>query len=405
MAVYIGDRIRQARMLRWRTSKELAQQLQWSPPRLTRAEQSESVEVTELEAKALRRFLRFPPSFFELEADPPLSESDLLFRAPKRTTKKEKIYLAEFARMTSLLAERLDMHHRLPAVRLPNDRVSATDIARVASDARLALQVSQDAPIGHLVHQLERAGVILVVRPNGLSPDDAERFDDAGGNRRSEVHYGYSTWIGEFRDRPLIVMRASASWERTRWTAAHELGHLLLHRHALPATAEDEASRFAGELLAPAESISTELTHPVTLATLIEIKSKWGISLGALLPHLWHSSLITRERFDALRTQLYTRMNPETGRTWGFDEPGWRDRPPERPRLLSAWCERSFASAEPTVVAAAMSLIPADLLAEMLREQRAGRRNPPAPTRPTAADGDAKVVSLSVARSGSRRHE
>lgn len=402
MPIYVGDRIRQARSLRWRTSRELAAELRWPAPRLTRVERAEVVEVSEEDAQTLQRFLRFPAAFFETEADPPLTEQDLLFRAPKRTTRREKTYLAEFARLTSFLLRQLDSRHRLPAVKLPNHRGSAEATVKLAAATREALQVGRGSPIGHLTHQLERTGAVVVVRPSGLSPEDIERFDDAAGNRRSEVHYGYSTWIGDFRDRPLIVMRASASWERTRWTLAHELGHLLLHRHELPLTAEEEASRFAGELLAPAQEIAISLSQPVTLSTLIEVKMKWGISIGALLPHLWHSRLITRERFEALRTQLYTRKNPETGRTWGFDEPGWRKRKPERPRLLSAWSERCFGASDPNVLALHVPELPTDLLADMLREQRSGKGGEVESRMPQS--GGAQVHKLDDIRRTRRRH-
>ena len=185
----------------------------------------------------------------------------------------------------------------------------------------------------------------------------------------------------------LGILGANAVDDRTR------TGHLLLHRQRLSLDAEAEASRFAGEFLAPARLIASELSQPVTLATLISLKQKWGISLGALLPHLWHSGLISKERFEALRTQLYTRINPDTGRTWGFDEPGWRDRDAERPRLLSAWTERCFGSSNPNAVALAVPELPPDLLGEMLKEQRSGRKNRALPVA-TGQILDAKVHRL-----------
>lgn len=399
MPQFIGDRIRQARALRWKSSKDLAAAMGWSAPKLTRAEQADLVEVSDVEAESLQRLLSFTLDFFTTLPDPPLCEQDLLFRAPKRTTKREKTYLAEFARLISLFADRLDSKHRLPPVRLPRiGDEQAGEVEPIAVRAREALQVEADRPIGHLTHHLERAGVVVVVRPNGLSPEDENRFDDAGGNRKSEVHYGYSTWVGAFRDRPLIVMRASASWERTRWTIAHELGHLLMHQQVLPRNAEEQASRFAGELLAPAHAIATELTQPVTLATLVAVKHKWGISLGALLPHLSHSGLISHERFVALRTQLYTRTNSVTGRTWGFDEPGWDDRQAERPRMLSAWTERCFGSSNPNAVALAVPEIPTDLLGEMLREQRSGKNSPSTNSTRVRSIASASVHSLEERR-------
>lgn len=370
MSSYSGDRIRQARVIRFRTSKELADQLGWSPPRLTKVERADAVEVTFAEAKRLQTYLGFSDEFFRTEPDPLVTEADLLFRAPRRTTKREKSYLAEFARLVQRLIAQLDARHRLPSVRLPSEIFRIDELPALANAARKTLQLEPDQPIGHLTHSLERAGVVIVVRPTGLSPDDERRFDDGSGNRFSEVHHGYSTWVGMFRERPLIVMRASTSWERTRWTVSHELGHLLLHRTDLPNSAEEDASRFASELLAPLRAVAPEIPIPATLAGLVPIKKKWGISLGALLPHLRDGGVITEARFQALRTQLYTRRNPETGRTWGLDEPGWNERKPERPRLLSAWIERDLGTTDPEAVSSMLPFFPADVLAQILREQR-----------------------------------
>lgn len=374
MPAYVGDRIRQARVLRWRTSKDLAEELAWPAPKLTRMEQSEKAVLSDAEAARLCKFLAFPEIFFTEPAQPALAENELLFRAPKRTTKREKAYLAEFARIVSMYVEILDGKHRLPPVRLPalRSQDDSASLEGAASEVRAALEVDGESPIGYLTHQVERAGVVVVVRPNGLSPDDSDRFDDGGGNRRPETHYGYSTWVGNFRDRPVIVMRSSQSWERTRWTMAHELGHLLLHRQHLPSDAEREASRFASELLAPHKAVARDLVQPATLAGLVPLKQKWGISIGALLFHLRDNRIISEERFDALRTQLYTRINSETGRTWGYDEPGWQERAPEAPRLLSAWTERCFGTVDSRSVSLQVPQFPADVLSEMLREQRTG---------------------------------
>ena len=328
MPVYSGDRLRQARLVRYKTSKELSETLGWNATRLTRAEQADWVELSQAEAETLERYLRFSEEFFTTNPDPAICDSDLLFRAPKRMTKREKTYLAEFARLAQRFVNELDERHRLPPVRLP---ATGTDIQSSAEAARASLQLGADEPIGHLMHSLERGGVVIIVRPTGLSPEDESRFDDGTGNRHSEVHHGYSTWVGWFRDRPLIVTRSSSSWERTRWTTAHELGHLLMHRLQLPETAESDASMFASEFRAPIEMLKKEVEPAVTLASLIPVKQKWGISLGALLHHLASGGIINETRYDALRTQLYTRRNHETGRTWGLDEPGWKERTPGVP--------------------------------------------------------------------------
>jgi Zn-dependent peptidase ImmA (M78 family) len=373
-----GDRVAQARTLRAVPSGVLAAELGWRPDKQTRAERSELVTITEHERDILVRRLRFSEFFFATPPPDRVDEKDLLFRAPKATTQREQRYLAEFARSVGEVLTVLDDNRRLPPVRLP--RCVNMTPAEAASESRRFLSVGADEPIDHLTHKVERAGVPVIARLRGLSPDDEDIATDVGSTVTNERHYGYSTWLGAFRHQPLIVTRVVTSWERTRWTVAHELGHVCLHQHDLPTDAEAQASEFANELLAPHQQVAKELPMHVTLASLVDIKMRWGISIGALIRHLHRHDLITAERKRTLQRQIYTRHNPETGRTWGMDEPGWNARTPERPRLLSAWMEACLGAKNASAAAAVSGMIyPSDVLAEMMAGQRPapkGRRTP-----------------------------
>jgi hypothetical protein len=144
----------------------------------------------------------------------------------------------------------------------------------------------------------------------------------------------------------------------------------MMHSQRLPDNAEETASEFASELLAPINVIKKELQSHTTLSDLIPIKMRWGISLGALIRHLDQGAVITSIRAKALTRQLYTRINPATGRTWGMDEPGWDQHPPERPRVLSHWAERCFGTSAPIALSTLNQIWPPDLLAAMFAEQR-----------------------------------
>ena len=83
----------------------------------------------------------------------------------------------------------------------------------------------------------------------------------------------------------VIAINDSADFpiDRQRFTLAHELGHALLHREAFPqAETEDEANRFAAELLLPEHSAKEDLRDAKTLFDYKALKAKWGISIAAL---------------------------------------------------------------------------------------------------------------------------
>lgn len=349
---------------------ELATALDWPPSRVTALEQShDPVKVDTRILAALTRDLRFPGAFFTSPPSAPLTPDDILFRTPATTTKREKTYLAEFARLVGDMLTWLDSYHRLPPVKIP-PVPQGTPIAEAARLTRAALGVAADEPIVNLTHRMERAGVPIVVR----SPN---------WNALPEKHLGYSARIGDHGDRPVTVLRSQDSWERTRWTVAHELGHLVLHGASLPANAEDQAHEFAGELLAPADVIRGELPRFVTLAELTPLKLRWGVSLGGLIPHLSRHDLISDERKETLRKQLYTRINPATGRTWGKDEPGWDTRQVELPSLITAWMQRSLGGTAANLIAELSEIWPADIITMIISRQKGLSRSASSPSRAT----------------------
>lgn len=371
-----GDRVRQARILRRMTGSEVAATVGWSSARQTRLERSGWGVASSAEFSALCEKLRVPVGYLARAPRPALTEEDLLFRAPKAMQKRERTYLAEFARMAEEFFWVLNEQFSLPAVRL-TQVVPGRSIVEVAQEFRRVLGVSAQEPIPNLVHAMERAGVLVIARSESLAGPSPEAWsEDArreGVSAANERHLGYSTWTGEYRERPLVVMRMVDSWERTRWTLAHEAGHLVLHRGLVPKNAESEASAFASELLAPMQALEADLPPHITLAGLIDVKLRWGMSLGALLQHLRANARIDEVRYKALSTQLYTRMNPVTEQTWGKTEPGWDDRQPERPRLLSKWVESFFGTTSPDALVTLPSLReqwPADWLSQLLIGQR-----------------------------------
>ncbi|BBY67352.1 hypothetical protein MHEL_55950 [Mycolicibacterium helvum] len=364
------------------TATTVLQAVGWKGARLTRLERSETAKITDADLTSLASALRFPAAFLRSAPINKVEPNQLSFRAPKSTSESEKSRVAQFIALSGDLLIELDRRHKLPPVRL-SPPPTRKDIASAAAYARKCLKVGAETPIGDLTHLLERNGVPVLIR--------AERFSGsnvaASSHGRNERHLGCSAWIGEFGERPIVVLRELDSWERTRWTLAHEIGHLLLHNDVdeMTNTHEDEASRFASELLAPFAAIAASFPQSApTLLNLLPVKQEWGISLGALLTHLHESGGLDSARYEMLRKQLYTRINADTGFTWGRTEPGWDDRLPERPRLLSKWIEFAFGVSGPEALAAQQGMWPVDILAEFLVGQRspANSTDPPPLSRP-----------------------
>ncbi|MDG3017250.1 ImmA/IrrE family metallo-endopeptidase [Corynebacteriales bacterium D3-21] len=359
--------MRQARLVRRLTAKSVLEDMGWKGARLTRMERSEVATITMEELRRLSEIFAFPATFFTTAPVSRVEPEDLSFRAPKSTLESEKNRMAQMMALSGDFLLQLDAQHKLPPLRL----TPRTDLdpAAAAAAAREQFGIGPDAPITDLTHLLERHGVPVMMR--------GERFGGQGlednHHGRLEKHLGCSAWIGEFKERPLIALRELDSWERTRWTVAHELGHLMLHVGIRQVSEEHErqASRFASEFLAPFAAASQMVRGEPSLVNLLPVKDRWGISLGALLPHFYGSGAMSTDRYEMLRKQLYTRVNTDTGFTWGRTEPGWDDRAPERPRLMSKWIEFIYGTSSAKEIALVHNMIwPGDLIVEITKGQR-----------------------------------
>ncbi|MEX3755224.1 ImmA/IrrE family metallo-endopeptidase, partial [Mycobacteroides abscessus] len=280
--------------------------LEWKHSRLNRLEKSTTTTLPLEDFERLVEVLRFPPKFFTTAPVSRVHQGDLLFRAPKSITATEREYLAQFAALTGDFLDELNARTQLPPVKLPIQPID-TSARQAAETVRRSWGLDAGVPIEYLTHEIERSGVVVVVR-RLLTSSSRRVLGDSDSTGKLDKHLGYSVRVGEFNTRPLIIVRQSNSWERTRWTLAHEIGHLTLHASGnVTATCEEQASRFASELLAPAALLAKEVSRAPSLVELLPVKAKWGLSLGALLRHLHTSGLLSEPRFEALRRQLYTR--------------------------------------------------------------------------------------------------
>ena len=111
--------------------------------------------------------------------------------------------------------------------------------------------------------------------------------------RNKEVD-AYSLW---FRDLPFVFLNTMKTIEHSRMDAAHELAHLVMHRHGAfqDRDVEKDAKAFGSAFLMPKESINgvvkTKLTGP-SLHQLAQLKKNWGVSLAALAHRLNQLALL-----------------------------------------------------------------------------------------------------------------
>lgn len=278
-------RLTQARQARGWTKRHLAEQVEVSATAIGHFEAGVTRPRPVLLAK-LAQALQVAPAFFI--AGRPRAAVDAAtthFRSLRSMRVYERDQAVTFAAQVWELAHALQRHVHLPELSLPvavhsqaqADCAATRDAAggatsgsapvvHAAQELRRTWQLG-DRPVAHLVRLLEAHGVLVALLP----------FNDGG---RVDA---FSTAV---TPRPVVVLTSEKdNVYRHRFTAAHELGHLLLHHDAAPGDPahEREADAFAAEFLLPARRLADELPARLDLPRLLALQSTWGVSVEALL--------------------------------------------------------------------------------------------------------------------------
>jgi len=166
----------------------------------------------------------------------------------------------------------------LPAFNwLPDDpnHLTNSDIDRAASELRQFLGIG-NRPIKNLTWLLENNGIYVI---EGLWYDE---FIDA-----------FSGWFNSDQEKAIIMLgKEERLPSRQRFSLAHELGHLILHKPVI-SDSDDErvplkiverhANRFASSFLLPPESFNADLERGQDLRAFLSLKPKWNVSCRAMI--------------------------------------------------------------------------------------------------------------------------
>lgn len=260
------------------TKVQLAAEIGLSVRRMKALETEGETPSHETVAK-LANALDFPEDYF-IRPDPPEVAVDATsFRSFSRLpANRRDAALAAAAHALEIADWVFDEFH-VPSPDLPDLRRSAPEVAASAVRSHWGLG---DQPAPNLIHLLESKGVFVF-----SLPDDSTALD------------ALSFWHGA---RPVVFLTQHKSAERSRWDAAHELGHLLLHVGTTPQgkTHEDEADRFASCFLLPQAGVMASAPAMPSLPDIVDHKIYWQVSAMAYVRRLHDLGLVTDWQYRTL---------------------------------------------------------------------------------------------------------
>jgi Zn-dependent peptidase ImmA (M78 family)/transcriptional regulator with XRE-family HTH domain len=268
--LFAGKRLTLARHLAGMRKNELAEHIGKTPTAIASYESGRSRPAAATVAR-LCMALSIEPGFFLPTPGLGRSEPASLephYRSLRSTTQLARNQATAYGCIVHDVAAVFERHVEIPDVNIPGQenadyRMSAP--AASAAALRQAWGLGAE-PIKHVLRLAENHGIICVFSPFQIASVDAYSFE-------AEI-------------RPVIILNPlKGDYYRQRWDLAHEIGHLVLHRDAEPGshTVENEAHRFAAELLLPDEQIRKDLPPRPIWPRLQALKEFWGVSIQALL--------------------------------------------------------------------------------------------------------------------------
>ncbi len=195
------------------------------------------------------------------------------------------------------LYELITEHFGLPPLNLPE--ISGLDPADAAQQLRAEWRLGI-APLPNLVQLAESHGIRVLSLPDATANVDA-----------------FSLWED---NNPYVFLSTMKTAERSRFDLAHEIGHLIMHggldgSPGSEQNAEKEADQFASSLLMPKIALRSALRREPSIHTIVEAKSRFGVSAMAMAYAAHKAGLLTdwsyRQACVELTRRGYRTAEPE----------------------------------------------------------------------------------------------
>jgi Zn-dependent peptidase ImmA (M78 family)/DNA-binding XRE family transcriptional regulator len=307
-----GDMLRLARQRLGLTQKNAAARLGIPQPVLSRIENGVATPDSALLTKAAQAY-QVPTDFFDIRDPvygPPVSvhpmtrgKSDVTAHELDLITAELNIRLMHLARFL----EGVNFNARSDIPTLDVEQYGEPE--KIAATMRAHWRIP-NGPLKNLTQYLEQAGIVI-------------GFSKFGGASVSGVTFKVTGRP------PLILLNSAHPADRMRFTLAHELGHLVMHRFPT-GDMEREANEFASALLMPASDIRHSfLGRRITLQLLAALKPEWKVAMQALLMRATDLNCVTSNQARYLWQQI-------SSRGWRVREPAELDFPAETPKVLNS---------------------------------------------------------------------
>lgn len=296
-----GKRLKSARLYNGLTIADVAKATDLSKQSISQFETGKMEPKMETLMK-LARYLGFPREYFYEKITESIRVGDTYFRSLSTTTNKERLAQIEKVKILVGIYNVLQEYVFFPELKLYKQTDDIIDVENLATKVREYWGLKSE-PIPNIINLMERNGVVVSSAATTISEKEA-KIDAFSQIQLVDVKPVAIVILGSEKDNAF----------RRNFSAAHELGHLLLDDYydvnemskLEYKEMEDTMNRFAGALLIPKENYLKDLNNSSKsdLAFYIQLKKKYRVSAAALIVRAKQLEQISVNQYQYLMKQL-----------------------------------------------------------------------------------------------------
>lgn len=287
--MFNSQRFKVARERRGFTKKNLSEISGVTTRTISKYENSEYLDLDSIEMQTMEKLsyaLEYPIDFFFKESVQILNTDGVSFRAMTKISAAKRDSALAAGTIGIELNSWLESKFKLPKPDLLDFSNESFTEPQIAADSLREHWGLGQLSISNMIHLLESKGIRVYSLAENCIEVDA-----------------FSFWLD---GKPFVFLNTMKSPERSRFDAAHELAHLVLHKHSSNngRSAEEQADKFASAFLMPKDTILASTPNYPSLKNLLKLKALWKVSLSALIRRTFDLGISSEWHYRQLNIEL-----------------------------------------------------------------------------------------------------
>ena len=229
--------------------------------------------------------LQYPRDFFFVSEVHEIDTDAVSFRSFSKMSARERDAAIAAGVVGIELSNYVERAFELPKIDLI-DLSDETNPSIAAASLRQYWRLGEH-PIENLVALMETRGVRLFSLSENTASVNA-----------------FSFWRD---DKPFVFLNNFKTAESSIFDAAHELGHLVMHKNADirgSRSVEREANDFASSFLMPSNDLRSHLPRFITADDIIRLKTRWRVSAMALARRCYSIERLSEGQYKSICIEL-----------------------------------------------------------------------------------------------------